>query len=135
MTAETGPWIGAVALIVPDYDAAIQFFCAIGFVLRADINQGHKRWVCVQPKQGGAAFILARAEGAAQTAMIGQQGAGRVWLFLHTDDFTRDAARISHAGGIFEESPRDEPYGRVAIWRDPWGNRWDLIQATPPLIS
>jgi catechol 2,3-dioxygenase-like lactoylglutathione lyase family enzyme len=68
MTAETGPWIGAVALIVPDYDAAIQFFCAIGFVLRADINQGHKRWVCVQPKQGGTAFILARAEGAAQTA-------------------------------------------------------------------
>ena len=125
--AAAGPRLGAVALIIPNYDSAISFFTAIGFDLTADIDQGHKRWVTVQPAGGGAALVLAQPSGAAQSAAIGAQGAGRVWLFLHTDDFTRDAARITAAGGMFEESPRYEPYGRVAVWRDPWGNRWDLI--------
>jgi predicted enzyme related to lactoylglutathione lyase len=125
---KAGPSIGALALIIPNYDAAIRFFTAIGFVLTADIDQGNKRWVTVQPSGGGAALVLAQPSGAAQNAAIGAQGAGRVWLFLHTDDFTRDAARIIAAGGLFEETPRDEPYGRVAVWRDPWGNRWDLIE-------
>lgn len=121
------PNLAAVAVIVPDYDRAITFFCAIGFDLTADIDQGDKRWVTVRPQGGGAALVLAQAKGADQRAMIGRQGAGRVWLFLHTDDFARDAARITAAGGLFEEPPRSEPYGRVAVWRDLWGNRWDLI--------
>jgi predicted enzyme related to lactoylglutathione lyase len=123
-----GPSLGALALMIPNYDAAIRFFTAIGFDLTADIDQGNKRWVTVQPTGGGAALVLAQPSGAAQNAAIGAQGAGRVWLFLHTDDFTLDAARITAAGGVFEETPRDEPYGRVAVWRDPWGNRWDLIE-------
>lgn len=119
----------ALSLIVPDYDEAIGFFCTgLGWTLCEDIPQGHKRWVTVAPAGSGARLVLARAEGAGQRAAIGAQGAGRVWLFLATDDFARDAARITAAGGHFEEPPRDEPYGRVAVWRDPWGNRWDLIQ-------
>jgi predicted enzyme related to lactoylglutathione lyase len=118
----------AVSLIVPDYDVAIRFFCdGLGWTLCEDIDQGSKRWVTVQAK-GGARLVLARAEGTAQLAAIGAQGAGRVWLFLQSKDFDGDAARIIAAGGQFEEPPRDEPYGRVAVWRDPWGNRWDLIQ-------
>ena len=118
----------SLALIVPDYDAAITFFTAIGFRLTADLDQGRKRWITVAPPGGGAEIVLARAEGPRQTAAIGDQAGGRVWLFLTTDDFTRDAALINAAGGVFEEAPRHEPYGTVAVWRDPFGNRWDLIQ-------
>ena len=121
--------LAAVALVVPDYDPAIAFFCGVmGFTLTADINQGAKRWVTVQPSGGGAALVLARAEGPGQTAAIGNQSGGRVWLFLDTDDFARDHAHMLSAGVQFEEEPRVEPYGTVAIWRDPFGNRWDLIQ-------
>jgi catechol 2,3-dioxygenase-like lactoylglutathione lyase family enzyme len=120
--------IGAVSLIVPGYDQAIAFFRdALGFRLVQDIDQGRKRWVTMEPPGGGTRLVLARAEGD-QAAGIGAQGFGRVWLFYQTDDFARDAARLVAAGAVFEEAPRDEPYGRVAVWRDPWGNRWDLIQ-------
>ena len=123
------PRLGAVSLIVPDYDPAIAFFCqGLDWTLCEDIEQGHKRWVTVAPRDEGSRLILARAEDDKQRAAIGNQGGGRVWLFLQTNDFARDHARITAAGGIFEEVPRDEPYGRVAVWRDPWGNRWDLIQ-------
>ena len=67
------------------------------------------------------------AEGAAQTGAIGNQAGGRVWLFLQTDDFWRDHAKMMAAGVVFEEEPRVKPYGTVAVWRDPWGNRWDMI--------
>ena len=121
--------LAAVALVVPDYDLAIAFFCGVmGFTLTADVIQGTKRWVTVQPPGGGAALVLARAEGPGQTAAIGNQSGGRVWLFLDTDDFARDHAHMLSAGVQFEEEPRVEPYGTVAIWRDPFGNRWDLIQ-------
>lgn len=123
-----GPRLSAVALIVPDYEDAIRFFTAAGFTLTADEDQGTKRWVTVQPPGGGASLLLARAEGDAHRAAIGVQGAGRVWLFLETDDFARDHARLVAAGAVFEEAPRHEPYGTVAVWRDPFGNRWDLIQ-------
>jgi catechol 2,3-dioxygenase-like lactoylglutathione lyase family enzyme len=120
--------IGALALLVPDYDPAIRFFVdVLGFTLSADIDQGRKRWVSVTPPGGGSALVLARAEGPAQQAAIGNQAGGRVFLFLHSDDFDRDHARMTAAGVIFEEAPCDEAYGRVAVWRDPWGNRWDLI--------
>lgn len=120
--------LSAVAVIVPDYDAAIRFFTAAGFTLTADLDQGHKRWVTVMPPGGGTELVLARAEGDAQHAAIGAQGAGRVWLFLETDDFARDHARLTAAGARFEEAPRHEVYGTVAVWRDPFGNRWDLIE-------
>ena len=71
--------------------------------------------------------MLARAEGAEQKAAIGNQAGGRVFLFLETDDFARDHAAMLAAGVRFEEAPRHEPYGSVAVWRDPFGNRWDLI--------
>jgi predicted enzyme related to lactoylglutathione lyase len=117
----------ALALVVPDYDPALAFFTALGFAVTADVDQGHKRWVTVRPPGGGPDLLLARADTPAQAAAIGNQTGGRVFLFLHTDDFARDAARITAAGGTFDEAPRDEPYGRVAVWRDPFGNRWDLI--------
>ncbi len=123
--------ITAVALVVPDYDAAIRFFCdVLGFALIDDIDQGRKRWVTVEPAGGGLRLVLAQAEGAAQQAAIGNQAGGRVWLFMQTDDFARDHARMTAAGVVFEEVPRHEPYGIVAVWRDPFGNRWDLIQPT-----
>ena len=122
--------LASLSLIVPDYDAAIAFYCgAMEFELIADEDQGRKRWVEVCPPGGGPTFVLARADGDAQQAAIGQQGAGRVWLFLETDDFARDHARLSAADGVtFEEAPRREPYGTVAVFRDLFGNRWDLIE-------
>lgn len=124
----TGARLGALALLVPDYDAAIFFFVTVmGFRLTADIDQGHKRWVTVEPPGGGVALVLARAEGPQQLAAIGKQAGGRVFLFLETDDFARDHARMTAAGIVFEEEPRHESYGTVAVWRDPFGNRWDLI--------
>lgn len=120
--------IGAVSVIVPDYDAAIAFYVGVlGFRLMQDVDQGRKRWVTVEPPGGGARLVLARADGPVQQAAIGQQGAGRVWLFLQSDNFTRDHARMLAAGVVFEEDPRHEDYGSVAVWRDPFGNRWDLI--------
>ncbi|MDB2406910.1 VOC family protein [Jannaschia sp.] len=115
----------AFAYLVPDYDAGIAFFTALGWRLTADEDQGRKRWVTVS--DGTIELVLARAEGA-QRAAIGNQFGGRVGLFLRTDVFATAAARIEAAGGIFEEAPRTESYGRVAVWRDPWGTRWDLIE-------
>ncbi len=122
--------LSALSLIVPDYDAGIAFYCGqMGFELMADEDQGRKRWVEVRPFGGGPSFVLARADTPAQKAAIGQQGAGRVWLFLETDDFFRDHARLSAADGVtFEEEPRHEPYGIVAVFNDAFGHRWDLIQ-------
>ncbi len=124
----TGARISGLALIVPDYDEAITFYRDVmGFRLIEDIDQGRKRWVTMVPPGGGVNIVIARAEGQRQIAAIGNQGGGRVWLFLQTDDFWRDHARMKKGGVVFEEEPRVEPYGTVAVWRDPWGNRWDLI--------
>ena len=121
--------LAAFSVLVPDYDAAIAFFCqGLGFTLTEDIPQGRKRWVTVSPPEQSLRLVLARADTPAQHAAIGQQGGGRVWLFLQSDNFARDVAKILAAGGVFEENPRHEPYGTVAVWRDPFGNRWDLIQ-------
>ncbi|MFS4582904.1 VOC family protein [Phaeobacter sp. C3_T13_0] len=122
----------ALTLIVPDYDAAIEFYCTtLGWQLAEDIDQGRKRWVRILPpgaKQGS--LILARADNDDQRAIIGNQFGGRVGLFLTTDDFARDHAAMLASGVTFEEEPRHEPYGIVAVWRDPFGNRWDLLQLT-----
>ncbi len=123
----------AIALLVPDYDAAIAFYCdLLGWQLAEDIDQGTKRWVRILPPgatQGS--LILAQATGPRQNSAVGNQFGGRVGLFLTTDDFARDHAQMLALGVKFEENPRHEPYGTVAVWQDPFGNRWDLLQFTP----
>ena len=122
--------LAMVSLLVPDYQSGIDFYCtALGFDLRDDTDLGDgKRWVVVAPAGADTAFVLAKADGPDQIAAIGNQGGGRVWLFLQTDDFARDHQKMLKNGITFEESPRHEPYGTVAVWRDPFGNRWDLIE-------
>lgn len=123
--------IATVALVVPDYDEAISFYCgALGFELVADTDLGGgKRWVLVAPVGGrGARLLLARADGPDQLARVGDQTGGRVGFFLETDDFARDHARYLSAGVEFLEEARHETYGSVAVFADPFGNRWDLIE-------
>ncbi|WP_170402535.1 VOC family protein [Ruegeria arenilitoris] len=123
----------AVTLVVPDYDDAIAFYTkTLRFRLTQDIDLGEgKRWVLVTPPgSDGAALLLAKADGDSQRSAIGNQTGGRVGFFLRTDDFARDHADMLANGVRFEEEPRYEPYGIVAVWQDPFGNRWDLIQFT-----
>ncbi|PYE84892.1 VOC family protein [Pseudoroseicyclus aestuarii] len=125
--------IAQVSLLVPDYDAALAFFSRIGFECREDTDLGNgKRWVRIAPPGAETDLLLARAASDRQSAAIGNQGGGRVWLFLETEDFARDYQRLKAAGAEFEAPPRDEPYGRVVVWTDPFGNRWDLIQYSRP---
>lgn len=123
--------ISAVTLLVPDYDSALAFYVGqLGFELLEDTPlSDQKRWVRVRPKGGGATcLLLAKAEGDQQQAAVGQQAGGRVGFFLTTDDFTRDHAEFVGRGVNFMELPRHEPYGTVAVFSDPFGNLWDLIQ-------
>ena len=121
--------LGLVAIIVPEYHLGIAFYRDVmRFSLEADEDQGGgKRWVVLRPDGGGTGILLARAVGGAQVAAIGNQTGGRVGFFLNTEDFTSDYARMVAAGVKFEEMPRQEPYGQVAVFRDPFGNRWDLL--------
>ncbi|MGH3319377.1 MAG: VOC family protein [Streptosporangiaceae bacterium] len=125
------PHLGLVTLVVPDYDEAIAFYVgAMGFRLVEDtrIDDG-KRWVVVAPRGAQeTAILLARAADPRQKACIGDQTGGRVALFLNTDDFAREHERMRAAGVRFTEALRDEPYGRVAVFEDRYGNRWDLIE-------
>lgn len=122
--------LALLSILVPDYDAGIAFFVGrMGFDLLEDTDLGGgKRWVRVAPKGAQTGFLLARAVGETQVAAIGAQGGGRVWLFLQTDDFAGDYERMRDNGVVFEEIPRAEPYGQVAAFGDPFGNRWDLVQ-------
>jgi catechol 2,3-dioxygenase-like lactoylglutathione lyase family enzyme len=123
--------ISAVSLLVPDYDAGIAFYVgALGFTLIEDSDLGGgKRWVTVAPPGAGQTrLLLAQAADAEQQAAIGRQAGGRVFLFLETNDFAADHARMQEAGVHFLEQPRHEPYGVVAVFKDPFGNCWDLIQ-------
>lgn len=121
--------LALTALLVRDYDAAIDFYVRkVGFDLVEDTDQGGgKRWVVVRPPGSDAALLLARAVGD-QAARVGDQAGGRVFLFLQTEDFARDYARMSSAGVRFLEAPRHEPYGSVAVFEDLYGTKWDLIQ-------
>lgn len=127
-----------VALIVRDYDAAIRFFVdVLAFDLVEDTpsltNDGRaKRWVVVRPPGAETGILLARADGERQAPAIGAQFAGRVGLFLRVDDFDASYARMRAAGVRFASDPRDEPYGRVAVFLDLEGNRWDLLG--PPTL-
>lgn len=116
--------------LVRDYDEAIAFFVdRLGFALVEDTPLGAgKRWVVVRPGGGGGDLLLARAADAAQEAAIGRQAGGRVFLFLHTNDFAATHAAFVARGVSFVEQPRDEPYGRVAVFEDLYGQRWDLIE-------
>lgn len=123
--------IGALSLLVREYDEAIDFYTRqVGFALLEDsVLSPEKRWVRVAPiGTSGTCLLLARAVNAAQIAGIGHQGAGRVWLFLHSDDFWRDYHGMQERGVHFCETPREELYGTVAVWQDLYGNRWDLLQ-------
>ena len=128
------PRIATVALVVHEYDEAIAFFVdALGFTLDEDTDMGDgKRWVVVSPPlhdaAPGASLLLARAVSDEQRSVVGTQGGGRVWLFLHTDDFVRDHTRMTAAGVHFREEPRHEPYGTVAVFEDLYGNPWDLLE-------
>lgn len=122
--------LALLSLLVRDYDEALAFYVGkMGFELAEDSDLGGgKRWVVVSPGPGGSHFLLAKAADAQQTDLVGGQGGGRVWLFLHTDDFESDHARLSAAGVRFLEAPRHEAYGSVAVFEDLYGNRWDLLQ-------
>ena len=120
--------ITQVALVVRDYDEAIRFFTeALGFALVEDTPQPGKRWVRVAPPGGGTELLLARAATPAQQDAVGNQTGGRVFLFLRTDDFARDYARMKAHGVRFTEEPRHEEYGTVVVFLDLYGNKWDLI--------
>jgi len=122
--------LGSLTLVVGDYDQAIAYYTQrLGFVLLEDIDLGSKRWVRIAPSaQAETALLLARADGDAQRARIGDQTGGRVGFFLHTDDFARDHAAMLAHGVRFLESPRVETYGTVAVFEDLYGNRWDLLE-------
>ncbi|MFW5420628.1 VOC family protein [Nocardiopsis sp. CNT-189] len=122
--------LGLTTLVVADYDEAIAFFTGpLGFTLAEDAPLGGgKRWVVVAPGGGGTGLLLARAAGEDQAARVGDQTGGRVAFFLYTEDFEADRRRMLDAGVHFEEEPRHEPYGTVAVFRDLYGNRWDLLQ-------
>jgi putative peptidoglycan lipid II flippase len=121
--------VATVALLVDTYERGIAFYCGVlGLALAEDAPLGpEKRWVVVAGS-GGARLLLAQADGERQSAAIGNQTGGRVGFFLETDDFERDHARLVDAGVRFLEAPRHETYGSVAVFEDPFGNKWDLIE-------
>ena len=131
------PQLELTAVIVREYDTAIRFFVdVLDFDLVEDspskTNDGRaKRWVVVRPKGGATGLLLAQADGERQRAAIGKQFAGRVGLFLRVDDFERTYQRMVSAGVRFVNAPRDETYGRVVVFEDCEGNRWDLVGSRP----
>jgi catechol 2,3-dioxygenase-like lactoylglutathione lyase family enzyme len=120
--------LALTALLVRDYDEAIAFYCdALGFRLIEDSDLGDgKRWVVVG--DDGGSLLLAKAKKPEELAAVGNQFGGRVGLFAYTHDFEAVQARLIDAGAYFEQQPRHEPYGTVAVFRDLYGNRWDLIE-------
>jgi catechol 2,3-dioxygenase-like lactoylglutathione lyase family enzyme len=127
--------LGYVTLVVRDYDEAISFFTAsLGFDLVEDTpsidRQGRdKRWVLIAPPGStGTRILLAKASNAEEASRIGNQTGGRVFLFLHTDDFWRDYRAITAKGVKFVREPKEEEYGTVAVFEDLYGNKWDLLQ-------
>jgi catechol 2,3-dioxygenase-like lactoylglutathione lyase family enzyme len=128
----TRRFIGLVSLLVRDYDEAIEFYVGkLGFAVVEDtyIAAQDKRWVVVAPPESnGAQLLLAKAVGEEQTSRIGSQSGGRVFLFLYTYDFDRDFLVLKSKGIEFVREPKVEGYGTVAVFRDLYGNLWDLLQ-------
>jgi uncharacterized glyoxalase superfamily protein PhnB len=124
-------YLAGISLVVNDYDEAIDFYTRkLSFTLLEDTRMSDtKRWVVVAPPGStGCTLLLAKAANDAQKAAVGNQTGGRVFLFLHTDDFDRDYNQMQQAGIEFIESPREEAYGKVVVFADLYGNRWDLIE-------
>ncbi len=123
------PSVALVTIVVRDYDEAIAFYRdKIGFCLAEDTPLSEKRWVVLESPEGtGARILLARASGEAQAARVGDQTGGRVFMFLHTDDFDRDFAAYTARGVNFVRPPRREAYGTVGVFTDLYGNLWDLV--------
>jgi len=123
--------IGHIALMVRDYNEAVEFYVGkLGFELTEDTDLGDgKRWVCVRPVGScGTGLVLSKAVTPEQLARVGNQTGGKVFLFIETDDFQRDYERLKDCGVRFQEAPRHEPYGTVAVFEDLYGNKIDLIQ-------
>ncbi len=122
--------LALISYVVRDYDEAIAFFTNVmQFELVEDTPQDNKRWVVVRPRGGtGASLLLAKADSPEQIAAVGNQTGGRVFLFLQTDDFQRDYEHMRLHGIEFMEEPRHEVYGTVAVFKDFYGNKWDLLQ-------
>jgi len=126
--------IATITYVVEDYDEAIQFFVEkLGFDLVEnsclEAEQPGKRWVVVKPRgPAGCSLLLAKAVGDLQLSAVGNQSGGRVFLFLHTDDFWRDYQAMKAKGIVFTGPPREETYGTVSVFLDLYGNKWDLIQ-------
>lgn len=131
------PQLAHIALVVRDYDEALAFYVGkLGFTLVEDTYQPEqdKRWVTIRPPGADATattILLARASNDHQAEYIGDQAGGRVFLFLATDDFDRDHAAFTAAGVEWVRPPAVQPYGKVAVWRDLYGNLWDLVQFAP----
>ena len=131
-------WLSLVSLVVKDYDEALAFYVGkLGFRLIEDsfVPEQNKRWVVIEPPgaQGkGAKLLLARGVGPEQTARIGNQTGGRVFLFLYTDDFWRDFNAYKALGIEFVREPTEAPYGTVAVFKDLYGTLWDLVQPRAP---
>src|SRR6266446_6022406 len=127
--------VGYVAVVVRDYDEAIKFYLdTLGFCLVEDtyIAAQDKRWVLVAPPGATETkVLLARAVGSDQSSRIGNQTGGRVFLFLHTDDFWRDFSLYKSRGVVFVREPSEQSYGTVAVFKDLYGNLWDLVQVKP----
>src|SRR5690349_18284836 len=127
--------LAQVAILVRDYDEAIEFYVGrLGFVLVEDsaLPEQGKRWVVVAPPGANESrLLLARAVGDEQSSRIGNQTGGRVFLFLHTDDFWRDFHAYQAQGVVFVRGPKEEAYGTVAVFQDLYGNLWDLVQRKP----
>jgi catechol 2,3-dioxygenase-like lactoylglutathione lyase family enzyme len=131
--------LGYVALLVRDYDEALAYFTqSLGFAVTEDTvakdRQGNdKRWILVRPPGSrGTGLLLARASTPEETNRVGNQTGGRVFLFLHTDDFWRDYHQMLARGVKFSEAPRQEAYGTVAVFEDLYGNKWDLLELKGP---
>ena len=130
--------IGSIALVVEDYDEAIAFYTQkLQFTLEEDTNLGQgKRWVRVSPtNSNGTSLLLAKATSEQQSQAIGNQSGGRVFLFLHTNDFWRDYKQMQVNGVKFNEEPRVEAYGTVVVFEDLYGNKWDLLQLNNDIVN
>jgi catechol 2,3-dioxygenase-like lactoylglutathione lyase family enzyme len=130
--------LALVSLVVRDYDEALEFFVGkLGFALveNSEVPEQGKRWVVVVPPGSDARLLLARASSEEQQSRIGNQTGGRVFLFLYTDDFWRDYDAYKSKGVVFLREPKEEAYGTVAVFRDLYGNLWDLLQPRPGSTS
>ena len=124
--------LSAITFFVDDYDSAIEYFTTVlNFTLTEDKVTGEdSRFVLVRPAHGATSLLLAQAKNDVESALIGNQAADKVFLILNTDDFWRDFDAMQSKGVLFLETPREEIYGTVAIFKDKFGNKWDLIQTT-----